>query len=43
VADCGATLGGERMSPMMGNLLVFGVVFWGIVGVICWMLVKAFR
>jgi hypothetical protein len=31
------------MSTIIVSLLIFGVVFWGIVGVICWMLVKALR
>lgn len=31
------------MSPIMANLLLFGVLFWGIVGMICWLLAKALR
>jgi hypothetical protein len=31
------------MSPIMSNLLLFAGVFWGIVGMMCWMLVKALR
>jgi hypothetical protein len=36
-------MGDGRMSAIMVNLLLFGAVFWGIVGVICWMIVEAFR
>jgi len=31
------------MTLIMSNLLLFAGVFWGIVGMICWMLVKALR
>jgi hypothetical protein len=31
------------MSTIISSLILFTVVFWGIIGVICWMIVKALR